>query len=110
MSDDAIESGKTESIASVRSDSRAEVGWRGRIIAALLGGAALSVLAGIAGTIYIPGFDGLDQAFTGGLILALVWPTAMLWILFARNGWRAWMRVLVPLAALLALDIAGLAL
>ncbi|MEM7586963.1 MAG: hypothetical protein AAF560_26465 [Acidobacteriota bacterium] len=87
-----------------------ETGWRGRITAALIGGSLLAFAAAVSITIYVPGFDGLDQAFLGGLALVLIWPMAMLWILFARTGWKAWRRALVPFTLFIALDIAGLLL
>ncbi|MEM7048799.1 MAG: hypothetical protein AAF604_04030 [Acidobacteriota bacterium] len=87
-----------------------KVRWRGRITASLLGGTLLSFAIAVAITIYMPGFDGLDQAFQGGLALVLIWPMVMLWILFATSTGRAWLRALVPLVLFVALDIAGLLL
>ena len=88
--------------------SAAEGGWKGRISAALIGGSVLSFAIGVAMTIYLPGFDGLDEAFYGGLGLVLIWPVVMLWVLFARTGWRAWRRVLIPLLIFLTLNVLGL--
>ena len=85
-------------------------GWWGRVTAALIGGSILSFAVGVSVTIYVPGFDGLDQAFMGGLALVAIWPPIMLWALFARSGWRAWKRVLILVALFLAIDLAGLLL
>ena len=85
-------------------------GWRGRVAAAIVGGSLLSFALGLCVTIYVPGQDGLDEAFMGGLALVVVWPIAMLWILFAHSAWGAWKRALIPLALLIALDVAGLML
>jgi len=98
---------KRQTAADVRD---AERGWTGRISASLIGSLLLSFALGVACSIYLPGSSGLDQAFAGGLILALAWPVFMLWILFARSGWRAWGRVLIGFLGLVALDIAGLLL
>ena len=88
----------------------AETGWWGRVTAALIGGSLLSFAVAVSITIYVPGFDGLDQAFLGGLSLVAIWPLIMLWVLFARSGWLAWKRVLIPMALFLALDVTGLLL
>ena len=96
--------------AARRRDDDTEAGWWGRVTAALIGGSLLSFAVAVAVTIYVPGFDGLDQAFMGGLILVAIWPPIMLWVLFARTGWRAWKRVLIPMALFLALDVTGLML
>lgn len=92
------------------SAAKSRVGWRGRIAAALLGGSLLAFAMGVSVTIYVPGFDGLDQAFMGGLSLVVIWPSVMLWILFANSTGRAWKRVLTPLVLFVALDAAGLLL
>ncbi|MDA8018234.1 MAG: hypothetical protein MPN21_12380 [Thermoanaerobaculia bacterium] len=83
-------------------------GWKGRISAAVIGGTVLAFAVGVFVTIYMPGFDGLDQAFMGGLVLVLAWPSIMLWVLFARSGGKAWVRVLIPFTLFLALDVGGL--
>ena len=91
-------------------DPRAETGLRWRVAAALIGGSLLAFAASVSVTIYVPGFDGLDEAFLGGLTLVAIWPLIMLWVLFARSGWHAWKRVLIPTAVFLALDVTGLLL
>ncbi|MEM6793582.1 MAG: hypothetical protein AAF725_06340 [Acidobacteriota bacterium] len=76
--------------------------------AALVGGTVLAFLVGLAVTVFVPGHDGLDEAFLGGLAVLVTWPIAILWILFATSGRAAWKRVLVPGAFLLVADLAGL--
>ncbi len=85
-----------------------ERGWFGRISAALLGSFLIALASGVAVSIFAPGASGLDRAFSGGLVLTLVWPASMLWVLFARSGLRAWGRVLLALVPLIALDAFGL--
>ena len=85
-------------------------GWMGRVAAALIGGTLLAFAVGVFVTIYVPGFDGLDEAFMGGLILVLVWPPIMLWALSARSTGKAWARVMIPAFMFIALDAAGLML
>ena len=92
------------------SETESPASWTGRIVAALIGGSLLAFAAGLSVTIYVPGFDGLDQAFMGGLSLVLIWPPIMLWVLFAGSTGRAWRRVLNPLVLFIALDAAGLLL
>ncbi|MEM8964536.1 MAG: hypothetical protein AAGD38_23820 [Acidobacteriota bacterium] len=82
----------------------------GRVAAALIGGSFLSFAIGLFVTIYIPGFDGLDEAFLGGLSLVVIWPVVMLWVLFATTAWRAWKRALIPFLIILAFNVAGLLL
>ena len=84
--------------------------WKGRVAAALIGGTLLSWVLGLAVTIYVPGHDGLDEAFLGGLALVSAWPIAILWTLFATTTWRAWRRVLIPTLLLLVASVAGLLL
>ncbi|MEO1084280.1 MAG: hypothetical protein AAFY88_08560, partial [Acidobacteriota bacterium] len=62
---------------------------------------------GLAVTLFVPGHDGLDEAFLGGLILAAAWPVATLWVLFAPDSRRAWLRGLVTATALIGASAAG---
>ncbi|MEM9556057.1 MAG: hypothetical protein AAGC60_17505 [Acidobacteriota bacterium] len=83
---------------------------RGQTLAAALGGTLTAFAIGLAITIFVPGHDGLDEAFLGGLTLAGIWPVATLWILFAPTARRAWLRGLLPAVLLLAASAAGLLL
>ncbi|MEM6453692.1 MAG: hypothetical protein AAF772_01220 [Acidobacteriota bacterium] len=78
-----------------------------RAAAALIGGSLLSFVFGFCVTIYVPGADGLDEAFLGGLSLVVIWPAVMLWILFAHSTRQAWLRALVPFVVLLTLGLIG---
>lgn len=82
----------------------------GRIAAAALGGTVLSFAIGVFFSVFYPGFDGLDQAFVGGLMLVFVWPLITLWVLFAGGTRAAWTRVLVPSVLLIILNMLGLML
>ncbi len=82
----------------------------GHVVATLLGGTLIAFGSGLAVTIFLPGYDGLDEAFFGGLTLAAVWPVANLWILFAPNARRAWLRGLLPAVVLIGVSAAGLLL
>ncbi|MEM9408840.1 MAG: hypothetical protein AAGA81_22610 [Acidobacteriota bacterium] len=88
-------------------DTDIEVGWRGRISASLIGGFLVGVATGLVVTLWVPGYDGLDQALQGGLAATLAMPIGMIWILFARTGKRAWKRALISLVSLLLLAAAG---
>jgi hypothetical protein len=85
-----------------------ESGWLGRITAAAIGSGLVALAIGIFFSIYAPGTSGLDRAFSGGMMLTLTWPLAMLWILFARTGLGAWGRVLITFMPLMAINAAGL--
>ncbi|MEM1205865.1 MAG: hypothetical protein AAGN66_21725 [Acidobacteriota bacterium] len=91
-------------------DTTKEGGWKGRISASLIGGSLLAFSIGLFVTIYVPGYDGLDEAFLGGLALVLLWPVLMLWALFARTTAWAWGRVLVPTVLILTMSVVGLLL
>ncbi|MEM1182631.1 MAG: hypothetical protein AAGM22_30070 [Acidobacteriota bacterium] len=80
----------------------------GQLVAALVGGTLIAVGVGLVTTIFVPGHDGLDEAFLGGLALAGAWPIAMLWVLFAPTTRSAWLRGLAPAIVLLAASAAGL--
>ncbi|MEM7483267.1 MAG: hypothetical protein AAF481_19035 [Acidobacteriota bacterium] len=104
----AAEAGKKRRPAPRSAGEAGESGWLGRITAGVIGGTLLAFAASVAVTIYVPGHDGLDQAFLGGMVLTLIWPLSILWILFAQSGLRAWARALIPFALFLTLDVMGL--
>ncbi len=82
--------------------------WLGRVVASIVCGTLGSLLLGLAITIFVPGYDGLDEAFMGGLFFLLAWPIAVLWILFSRSSRHAWARGLVPVVVLALLSVWGL--
>ncbi|MEM8995404.1 MAG: hypothetical protein AAGF23_11495 [Acidobacteriota bacterium] len=78
--------------------------------AGLVCGTLIAFGVGLVVTLFVPGHDGLDEAFLGGLVLAAAWPVATLWVLFAPDGRGAWLRGLLAALALLGAAGAGLML
>jgi len=71
-----------------------EVGWAGRISAAILGGTINALLIAVLHSIWLPGRSGLDNAFGAGAMLPALWVAVTLPVLFCRRGLRAWLWML----------------
>ncbi|MEM8930204.1 MAG: hypothetical protein AAGE94_03470 [Acidobacteriota bacterium] len=81
-----------------------------RATATVVGSTLVAIGGGLATTIFVPGHDGLDEAFLGGLVVAAIWPVAILWILFAPTAPRAWRRGMLSALVLLGASAARLVL
>ena len=77
-----------------------------KIIAAILGGLVLALLAGVAASLMATGAP-LERIVAGAFITPLVWVAAMLIALLAPNGRTAWLGVgaAIALFAVVALVV-----
>ena len=73
-----------------------------RTVAGVAGGYVVSALAAAVLAVWLP--TARAEAVMAGTLVALaVFPCAVMWCFAARNAARAWVGLLVPIAALAAL-------
>lgn len=79
-------------------------GWRWpgvamRVVAAILGGYAMAALASIVCATLLP-IGRAEAVLTGMLLSFAVYAGTVVWVFAARTALRAWVGLLIPMAAL----------
>lgn len=74
-----------------------------RSLAALLGGYLLAAMASVCITLLLP-MPRADAVVTGMMLSFLFYLVAILWCFACRSAWHAWLGVLLPGAALAAIN------
>lgn len=73
-----------------------------RVVAAILGGYALSALATFALATFLP-MSRAEASMTATLLSFAIYTCAVIWVFATRTVWRAWMGIVAPSVALSAL-------
>lgn len=73
-----------------------------RIVAALGGGYALTAIATMTLTIYLP-TSRAQSVLIATMSSFFIYVCVSIWVFAARTAWRAWLGILVPMATLVTL-------